>query len=290
MPHRSPVDVRSLAALGFEWLLILAALLTALRVSTWGGAWWVTCCAYVAAFVVIATRQHALLMLFHDAVHGSLARNRSANDGLINALIGVPALLPVELYRPLHLKHHHALGTSADPERELLYAGQLWNYRPLETWPLVLQLIGDLLVVNGARTMAAWRQAGGSLRMRPTTLGIATLWLVGIAALAWQSPQTAVTALLLWFAPLLTLTQLLQKLRSFAEHSGGPGVTADWDDWTYTWRVGPAGRLTIWPYNINLHLEHHANPAVPWHELPALAKATPRFRASNTLWELLHRR
>ena len=281
MQRRAPVDMKSFAALCIEWLLAATALGTAL----WLATWW----AYAIAALVIATRQHAMLMLFHDGVHGLLARSPRINDALINVLVGIPALLPVEVYRPLHLRHHRLLGTAADPERALLFAGQRWSYAPLATGPLVRQLAGDLLLVNGIRTLSAWARAGGIPRARTTTVMIAAAWSTAVAACLSQWPTATTISLALWFGPLLTLTQLLQKIRSFAEHSGGPGTAAGWEDWTYTWRIGLPGRLTIWPYNINLHLEHHAAPDVPWHLLPTLAAATPRFRSGTTLWALLHR-
>jgi fatty acid desaturase len=281
MRRRASVDVKSLAALSVEWLLAAAAIGTALFFATW----W----AYAIAAVVIATRQHAMLMLFHDAVHGLLARRPRVNDALINTLVGIPTLLPIEVYRPLHLRHHRLLGTAADPERTLLFAGQHWSYAPLATAPLVRQLAGDLLLVNGIRTLSALSRAGGLPRVRPTTLVLAALWIAAVAVCLWRWPAATATAFALWLVPLLTLTQLLQKIRSFAEHSGGPRTTPGWDEWTYTWRVGFLGRLTIWPYNINLHLEHHAAPDVPWHALPRLAAATPRFRRGASLAALLYR-
>jgi fatty acid desaturase len=282
MRSRRSIDLKSLTALGIEWLLVLITLYFAARLATWWG--------YAVALVIVATRQHALLMLFHDAVHGLLARKTRRNDLIINLAIGVPAFLPVEVYRALHLAHHRELGTPADPERALLYAGQPWAYAPLGTGALMRQLLGDLLIVNSLRTLAAWARAGGRPKLQPATFAVVTLWAAAIAVGAWRAPQAMATALLLWFVPLLTLTQLLQKLRSFAEHSGGPGVTPGWDEWTYNWRVGAWGRLTIWPYNINLHQVHHAHPGVPWHELPRRVRATSRALPSSQLWALLRRR
>lgn len=281
MVQRPSIDIRSLAALIAEWVVIVLAIAFALR----SGTWW----AWAAAFIVVATRQHGLLMLYHDAVHGLLARTNAVNDFLINLLVGVPHLIPVEVYRPLHLKHHRTLGSSDDPERKLLYAGQPWRYRPLRTWLLIRQLSGDLFVLNGMRTMAAWRGEQKSVAVRPATLVAAVLWAIFIALLIASAPAIAGAVLLLWFVPLLTLTNLLQKLRSFAEHSGGPGVTPAWPDWTYTWRVSWPGRLTIWPYNINYHLEHHAQPHVPWHSLPQVAVAPADALDSRSFWSLLHR-
>lgn len=65
--------------------------------------------------------------------------------------------------------------------------------------------------------------------------------------------------------PYLTVTQLLQKIRSFAEHAA-----ADIDpSLSCSWAPVVLGRLTIWPYNINYHREHHSHPTIPWDRLPA---------------------
>jgi fatty acid desaturase len=225
------------------------------------------------AALVIATRQHALLVLYHDAVHGLVARHRRLNDFLINTAVGVPLLLPVHLYRALHISHHRHLGTRHDPERVLLYRGQPWSYRPLTTGALAVQLAGDLAGWNAG--VLAWRyfaerRRGGSLRLPRTRaypelavqfVLFAALW--AGAAILW--PAAALRLAALWFLPYLTLTQLLQKVRSFAEHTAAD----DPETRSCSWAPGLAGRLTIWPYNINYHREHHARPDVPWNRLPA---------------------
>ncbi len=271
------VDLKSLFALISEWLIISGGIVAGLVIDQ---PW-----CYLIAGLVIATRQHALLILFHDAVHGHLARTRTLNDTIINAFAGVPALLPVEIYRPLHLLHHRQVGTEEDPERLLLYARQPWNYRPLRANALLRQLLGDCLLVNGIRTIIAWLRQFGATRIAARTCAVAGLWIAVITAGAVIAPEATMRALLLWFIPLLTVTQLLQKLRSFAEHSGGPGVTPGWPFWTYSWKVGLIGRLTIWPYNINYHREHHDKPALRWHELPG-AGSRQRLDATR-LWSLL---
>lgn len=257
------IDARSLSALLLEWAIIVATIVLAIRLAH--AATW------IAAVLIIATRQHALLMLYHDAVHGLLARNRQLNDFLVNLLVGVPHLVPIETYRPLHLQHHRELGTDADPERTLLYAGQRWQYRPLQGPDLLRQLAGDLFLVNGVRTIVAAARQGRYTPPRPATLLPLTIWIALLAGVFYRWPEAVVPLLLLWLLPLLTVTNLLQKLRSFAEHSGGPGVTPGWDEWTYSWQPGWLGRLTIWPYNINRHLEHHRQPWLPWHQLSAVA-------------------
>jgi fatty acid desaturase len=276
------IDGRSLTALALEWAVIALAIGSALILGTWWAA--------AAAFIVVATSQHALLILYHDAVHGHFARDARVNDLIVNLAVGVPTFMPVELYRPLHLEHHRALGTEEDPERQLLYARQAWKYRPLPALVLLRQLLGDLLIVNGVRTIAAWCRTRPLPPIRLQSVAIAGLWLVWLGSWLALAPESALFALVLWLGPLLTLTQLLQKLRSFAEHSGGPGVTPGWQGWTYSWRIGLPGRLTIWPYHIHYHREHHERPDLHWHQLPAAAAAAAgRHLEGRSLWKLLVR-
>ena len=278
MSASAAIDRRSLLALLLEWAVIIITIYLALRIGTWWSA--------VAAFVIVSTRQHALLILYHDAVHGHFARDARVNDFMVNLFVGIPAMLPVEVYRPLHIDHHRELGTDRDPERQLLYVNQAWNYQPLPFGALLRQLLGDLLIVNGARTIAAWRKSRPFPPMSAQTMIIAAAWIIALGLSIYAQPAVAMIALALWILPLLTLTQLLQKLRSYAEHSGGPGVTPGWQDWTYSWRPGLLGRMTIWPYNINRHREHHQQPGLAWHHLPSVA-ADRACLAGSSLWQLL---
>ena len=270
-------------ALAMEWGIIAVIGLAALR-------WWNPFTVVVAIFV-IATRQHALLALYHDGVHGLVACNPRANDFVINLAVGVPMLLPIHLYRALHLSHHRYLGTERDPERVLLYRGQPWAYRPLALKALARQLAGDVFGWN--TIVMAWRyfQERGNLRSLrlPAThaypeliaqfAAFACVW--GAIILAW--PYLALRLALLWFFPYLTLTQLLQKVRSFAEHSSAGAC----DGPSHSWAPGLVGRLTIWPRNINYHREHHGRPDLPWDKLPVIFPAAhqcPGRDLQSHLW------
>jgi fatty acid desaturase len=259
---RLDVDLRTMSALLAEWCGIVITL----RLAVVSGDGYL----YALAVLVIATRQHALFILYHDATHYHLTRHRRINDFLINTAIGVPGLVPIEFYRPLHLAHHREVGTPRDPERRFLYYGQPWRFRPLGALALARQLLGDLLVLNMVRNMAAYRRSNPQpIRLGKPFLAATAVWLaiVGTLAVACSAHTLAIVALL-WFGPLLTLSVMIQKIRSMAEHSGGPHATPGWADWTYSWRVGGLGRVLLWPYHINLHLQHHRSPSIPWHALP----------------------
>ena len=294
------IDVRSVGAMVLELALAIAGAVAA------AAAWRalagddalglaraaVLAAGLLAALVVVATRQHALFILYHDAVHGLVARDRRVNDLITNVLVGLPQLIPVEVYRRLHLAHHARLGRADDPERLLLYRDQRWRYRPLGLRALALQLAGDLALVNNLRTALAFarmaRDPTSPLalpRGRPIdpaviVLGAAALLALGMATLAW--PDLVGRALVVWVGVLLTGTQLIQKVRSFAEHAD-----ADAPERSYSWRPSLAARLVLWPYNIQYHREHHARPHVPWHRLPAIASAETPPHVPRSLRALL---
>lgn len=251
--------------------------------------WWTV----LPAMVIVATRQHALFILYHDAVHVLIARKRRLNDFIINVAAGVPMLLPVHLYRRFHMSHHTTLGSENDTERVLLYRYQPWNYRPLPAWKLALQLLGDVFLVNQALTGLSLflekRKSDSRLRLpskasSPETLVLQGLFFSGLAIWGYLDIASLGRFSLLWFVPLVTLTMAIQKVRSFAEHAD-----LDAPELTYSWNPGLAGRLVLWPYNIGYHREHHTRPGVPWYELP-VAFPDVEQRPGRTLLALLLRR
>ncbi|KWT11649.1 MULTISPECIES: fatty acid desaturase [Pseudomonas syringae group] len=285
---RCAVDLRTLSALLLEWLCILVTIRVALYLADWR--------FYLLAMLIVAARQHALFVLYHDATHYNLTRRRSTNDFLINLAIGVPGLVPIEFYRPLHLDHHQHAGTEQDPERRFLYYRQPWRFQPLSAKLLLRQLLGDLLMVNTLRNIAAYKAAGGAPpKITRPLIAAALVWLMIVACLVWQCSIREVGMLaMLWFIPLVTVGTLLQKIRSIAEYSGGPGVTPGWQEWTYAWRVGWLGRFFIWPYHINLHLQHHRTASIPWHALPSAVgkdeKLLPSRALPTLMWSGLRRK
>jgi fatty acid desaturase len=146
-------------------------------------------------------------------------------------------------------------------------------------------------LVNQLRTLFGYlreRLFGGVLRLPPgkvypeLVLQIAVFW-GAFAALAWADPTLGLRLAVCWFVPLLTLTQGIQKVRSFAEHAA-----LDAPELSYSWEPGWFGRLVLWPYNIQYHREHHTKPSIPWFELPAAfpdREARPGRTLLRILWD-----
>ena len=100
-------------------------------------------------------------------------------------------------------------------------------------------------------------------RWWPELVGLFALVWGAFAAFAWVEPVLALRVAFVWLVPFLTLTQGIQKVRSFAEHAA-----LDAPELSYSWAPGWLGRLVVWPYNIQYHREHHERPSIPWYELP----------------------
>lgn len=258
--RRGSIAMISVLAIFIEWLICILCIL--IGIQFWQAP------VILASMLVIGTRQHALFMLYHDAVHGLVAKKKWLNDFIINLTVGVPFLIPVQFYRPLHLGHHQFLGQDADPEKKFLFVGQPWNYRALPLNKFIWQIFLDistlslwmsLLAVYRARhdrdcafkkySFDAWGSVYAALIIWGGLLLVAFLHL----------PMLKI--LVLFYIPYFSITPCLEKLRSFLEHN-------DHGDLTNSWAPGFIGRLTIWPYHINYHQEHHRKPSIPWYRLP----------------------
>jgi len=278
----SPLNWKSLFAILLEYGVIAGCFAWAVNSSSM--------LVYALCFLIISVRQHALFMIFHDAVHGHLHHDLRKNDALAYAFLSVPLLLPLHRFRALHLSHHADVGTERDPEEIILYAGNPWKFKPLSLRRLVLQSLGDLFLINnfisiGKTLIEEFRQNSKvrllKAKVYPEYYLFVLLFLGLVAVLFFWSQKLFLGFLTLWVLPLLTTTHLLHKFRSFAEHArGDQGVTM-------SWQPGWFGKLILWPYNIHFHREHHENPSAAWYDLPGFAnnqKHTPGSGLVRHVW------
>lgn len=275
--------LRTFAAIAIDWACIVAITLTAQRFAplwSWPLAW-----------LLIATRQHALLILMHDAAHGLLLRRRSWNDAIADAFCAWPMFLCTAAYRESHLRHHRFLNTERDPDlvRKITEPGGRCRWLTNRSgWctmrELLLDVLGRGLIEmlakfrrfqrQGAATSADVKQSNQRSRAR-------SLWrlayYIAIAS-AITSCQGWTTIALFWLVPLFTFLPAILRLRNLAEHFG-----IAWDHELTSARAVPTGplqRFLFGPHWTCLHLEHHLFPSVPWYHLPHLHRvllADPEF-------------
>lgn len=272
---------RGAAAVLTQWGWIAAAAALALYTGHW--------LAWLAAIVIIGTRQHALAILGHDAAHHRLFTHRAVNDWAANLLIGFPLGFSLTRYRPFHLAHHRHSFTDQvqDPE---------WNYLQADpdlVWPkpapAATRIFAcDFLGLNTPTVLRLlkrfspwlifWRGRAEEPPLRVSER-IALVLFAGLSAIVLTLTNMWLPFLLLWIVPLLTVFMAVVRLRTIAEHSG----LAESEELDATRTVLPSRieAFLIAPCGVNYHLEHHLYPSVPCYNLPALHRRLmqlPQFR------------
>ena len=283
MNKRTPIHWPSIKAILLEYTICFSCIL--LTMLFWNIYTVISC------MLIVGIRQHALFIIYHDAVHYLISPNKRINDLIINLFVGVPFLVPINTYRSFHLSHHNLLGKEGDPEIAIYHKGQYWNYEPLKAKKLFFQFIGDLTMWNNFKSMMyCFLETSNPLSKMKLVkskifpeLYLMIFVFLGAWLFLYISDSTIFFhLLLLWFVPFLTITQLIQKIRSFTEHTfNEKGTTSG------SWKVNLLGKLTIWPYNINYHREHHEKPNIPWDELP-INFPNIKQKASTELWSTLY--
>lgn len=65
---------------------------------------------------VLGTRQHALALLGHEAIHRNISHNKRLNN-FIGAMLGsLPLFQTLNLFKKFHLDHHAHMQSPKDPE------------------------------------------------------------------------------------------------------------------------------------------------------------------------------
>ena len=271
-------EIRSLSGrsdLWGLWLTFHAWATIALALALF--AIWPNPLTFIAAIVIIGSRQLGLAILMHEAAHNALFKTRALNEFAGEWLCGRPILADLFEYRRYHLLHHQHTQTDRDPDLNLS--------KPFPTTRASLRrkLIRDITGQTGlkqraAQIMIAFKLAGETEGAKSSqdlaqafsgpVLGRALIANAALFAAMW-----AVGAWWWWFAfwllPLLTWFQLVLRVRNIAEHGA-----VEFSDNPFknvrTTRAGPIMRLLLAPYWVNYHLEHHLVMHVPCHNLPRL--------------------
>ena len=211
---------------------------------------------------------HGILLVFlfcleHEAVHKTPFRSVGLNTaaawgaGLVN-------LLPPVWFHEFHMDHHrytHDLARDPELARPLprSTAGLAWRMTGGPYW--IGQ--GRALAVNAA----GWNRDGFVSPAARTAVAWEARWFLVVYLAAAAASILADTAALwwLWLLPAL-LGQPFLRLYLLAEHTGCPHVPSMLEN-TRTTFTTPLLRFIAW--NMPYHVEHHAYPAVPFHNLPA---------------------
>jgi fatty acid desaturase len=290
---------RSLIALACDWFVIFAAIAVAVHISS---LWATAACVFI-----VGSRQHALLLLMHDAAHRRLHPNPRCNEWLSDLLCAFPLFVTTAGYRQSHFAHHRHTNTGLDPDWIRRQGQQEWRF-PKSRWQLIVMLTKQITGLNAGGMLAkafrfgvpaareSARVPSGLKSSGPRLLfyacGAALVTYLGI----WQE------FFLFWILPIGTALAFLMRVRSISEHFG----IEHRDELSSSRNVIPAGleRPFLGLHGSHLHLDHHLYPSVPFYNLGHLhevllvnehyrrcAKTTKSYvlRPGSSLWSELVR-
>lgn len=263
-------NVRALLAIVRQWGIISLSIGLAIFIGHWA--------AYLLAFIIIASRQHALGVLMHEASHYRLLSNRILNDWIGDLFLALPLMMSLNRWRFEHLRHHRFTNTNKDPYWCDFQADKVWAWpkKPSEaTWILIRDIVGLNIpsIIKAGRRWSPFPEhfskRGLLLPLRAVDRVRMYLFIIILAAVLWVTHGWEILAFL-WILPLLTLGFSFIRIRTIGEHLGLPG-RHELDSTRHidgTW----IEKLCICPLNINYHIAHHLFPSVPYYKLPELQR------------------
>jgi fatty acid desaturase len=264
-------NLKGALSIGRQWGVIALAIAAAV----WSHHW----ALWVAAVIVIATRQHALAVIMHEAAHYRVFTNRRVNELISDCFCAYPLGLATQLYRKQHLEHHQFTNSDRDPNWVEMSRREDWRWPKdhLTCARLFLKDVGGLHLHKMFLLITLWSPWPRVARIpvetfldNPLTPSEQRRWLMFMALVTALLTVTHswIPFLILWSLPLLTLLGALMRMRTVAEHLMLEGT----HELNSTRHVDATllERLSIAPLNSNYHIAHHLFPSVPQYNLPRL--------------------
>lgn len=245
--HSQVSPLRQLATIAFDWACIIACAYLATSFPPF----------YLLAVIIIAAKQHALLVIMHEGAHFRISKNTKFNDFVSDVFASYPILFSTLDYRNGHLPHHRHTNTEQDPDWVRKAAHPEWQF-PQSKSKIAKVLLRQLYMggiewaVAMVRSTTEWRKAAYWV----TILGLVSAFGV------WKE------FLLFWAVPLMTFFPLFQRIRSIAEHFGLQ--RSHEMNSTRNILAHPVETFFFSPHNVNYHLAHHMFPSVPYYNLKSL--------------------
>jgi fatty acid desaturase len=225
--------------------------------------WW----TIAVAFIVISSRQQALLNVEHDCIHASFTRDKRRDAAVAIALAASPCGSPWYATRARHLAHHRLITTMDDPDLPLHDTADKASRGALARY-FGLGLLGGYAVMVLIKGPPSSVDRAAKLRdLRNLVVTQLVLWGAAWLLVGWWVYPV------LWLLPLVTLTTVCHLLRSFIEHAVLTEERPEHDNLLISIVSNPIERAIIAPFNMNFHAEHHLYPAVPARRLPEVRQA-----------------
>ena len=281
------------------WLVI--ALITGGTAFLWQWHWLAGLVASPLAIILVGSRQLGLSILMHEAAHGLLHPNRKINNFVGQWIVGAATGSDLHSYRAYHLTHHKFTQQPEDPDlglsdpfpttkasmrRKIIrdLTGQTFFKQRSNQFAKATQ--GVKAVIRGTsdapgtvRDTSAGRPLNNSARAGIgavntsiegsiiTAKTVGRFVLVQLVVLLISLATLGIIPFLIWMVALATSFQLILRVRNIAEHAC---TTTGGDDPFSHARTTYASwweRMTLAPYWVNFHSEHHLFMGVPCYNL-----------------------
>jgi fatty acid desaturase len=310
------------------WLMV--ALITGGTALLWQWHWLAGLIASPLAIALVGSRQLGLSILMHEAAHGLLHPKRKINNFTGQWLTGAATGSDLHSYRTYHLTHHRFTQQPEDPDLGLSAA---FPTTPASMRRKIIRdLTGQtFLKQRGNQFAVAWKglkamlsgasdteisakrdtSAGTPLNRngaagvaapvvnldgaKRTTRTVGRFLLVQFAVLAISLATIGIIPFLIWIIALATSFQLILRIRNIAEHACTATGGNDPFSHARTTRANILMRMTLAPYWVNFHCEHHLFMGVPCYSLATAHKLLiakgygERMTVANSYGELLRK-
>ncbi|HWD27731.1 MAG TPA: fatty acid desaturase family protein [Rhizomicrobium sp.] len=234
-------------------------------------ALWPNPLTFLAAVVLIGSRQLGLAILMHDAAHGVLMKTRALNEWAGQWLCAYPTMGDMVSYRHYHLVHHRRTQQADDPDLGLSAKF------PISPTSFRRKMIRDLTGRTGFKQRKAQFLRSLGKPGEPFAVRAKGFWdRIGRQYLVQTILLALMTAfgkphyfLMFWVLPNITWQMAITRVRNIAEHA----IVPDNDDVFRNARTTYASwwvRAVVAPYWVNYHVDHHLLFYVPCYNLPAL--------------------
>lgn len=256
-------------AVAIDWIIIICSCWLVIEVSHWFAP---------LAWLVIASRQHALLVLMHEQVHFRIGRSKFWTEFFSDVFLAFPILVSTRLYRRTHFRHHLELNTNQDPDFMFMKTHKEWNIPKSNRafWGLVFKDICFLHwrenFIHGPfvtfwsplkRLFRSKDHPDGGLSGSYKTFVVAYYSIIGVVIYALN---LFLPVVVLWILPMSTLLPAMVRLRAMPEHLGLSQLRPKQGTRTIAGMFWLESFLVA-PHGIHLHYEHHLNPRIPFYNL-----------------------
>lgn len=236
------------------------------------------------ALWIIGGKQLGCAIIMHDTSHYSLFKTKKLNDIVGNWLGAYPMIQNVRQYRPYHLQHHIATGTSDDPDKKLTagyptsrlsmtrkFLRDLSGLTGIKGFFGVLLMHLGFLEYNLGNTVIKIKPKNAAEVLRNALKNLSGPIIFHIIFFSIFLLLHKPMLYLLWWGAFFTTYNFCLRVRSIAEHSVVPDSNNPYTSSRTTY-ANLFEKILFAPLHVNYHTEHHLLIAAPCYHNPAIHK------------------